>query len=220
MNRKVVTVFGALLGWAAWTVGIVAELHKVFPGKEGEALAAWAQAVGSIGAVFAVFVIAWWQSLATLRAVRSAQQERRRSIVAVAEAAAELGRRIGTVLDEPDEGHVRMYGVYDKSIVDGTVHALSIAPAHEIGTRDGVVALLALRDQLRWLGMAMEKYLAGPWQLPEHQNVFESCGDDPVMRGKVAEAIGGVLVKNVRTHLDQIQKCYRQLADAVMALEI
>jgi hypothetical protein len=183
--------------------------------SDGQTLAAWFQAVGSIAAIFVAFVVGRQQAKAALRAVTEEQRARRDSIVAVAGAAAEHARRIEEVLEYPDPGHARMYDVYDKTIVDGMVHALTSAPAHEVGSPAGVIALLALRDQFAFLGIQMERYLGGPRRIPEFQREVESCGDDLEYQQTVIEGQERVLTQNVRVHLDQIQRRYAGLAAAV-----
>lgn len=180
-----------------------------FPGDAGQNLAAWLQAVGSIGAILAAFLVG-------RQTIAEERNGRRQSIVAVAGAAAEHARRIRDVLDlGNDPGHARMYNVYDKTIIDGMVHALTDAPAHEVGSPDGVIALLALRDQFVFLGVQMERYLAGPRKLEEIQSAIESCGDNRAVRDATIRDAEGVLENNVRGRLEQIQRHHDELAAAV-----
>ena len=207
--------------WVAisvWTIGSCALawfMWKQYPGTDGQTLAAWFQAVGSIAAIFVAFLIGREQSNAALRAVTDQQHERRKSITAVAGAAAEHARRIGDALEQDGIGHVGIYGVYDQTIVDGVVHALTNAPAHEVGTPEGVIALLMLRDQFVFLGVAMEKYLKGPEQLPEFKQSLDACADDLIYRRGVVETGERVLKGNVRGRLDQIRHFHNQLLAAV-----
>lgn len=202
----VCTILGIVLVWSLW---------KAFPGVDGQTLAAWSQAIGSIGAILAAFLVGQQQSRAALQAVTEQQRERRDSIVAVAGAAAEHARRIRAVLDQEDPGHAKMYNIYDKSIVDGIVHALTSAPAHGVGSPDGVIAFLALRDQCVFLGITMERYLDGPWRDPEFKREVESCGDNVEEQNTVIEGQKLVLAHNVRIHLDQIESHYTALKGAV-----
>lgn len=183
-------------------------LSKRFAGAGGQDLAAWLQAVGSIAAILAAFLVG-------RQTIAEERNERRRSIVAVAGAAAEHARRIREVLDRGDDpGNVRMYNVYDKSIVDSMVHALTNAPAHEVGSPEGVIALLALRDQCVFLGVQMEAYLRGPWKLEGVQKAIESCGDDRKAQRDTIQAAEQSLRANVRMRLEQIQLRYSELAPA------
>jgi hypothetical protein len=174
----------AALAWFLW---------KAFPGTDGQTLAAWFQAVGSIAAIVVAFLVGREQSKTALRAVTEQQRERRDNIVAVAGAAAEHARRIKAVLEQEDPGHAKMYNIYDKTVVDGVVHALTAAPTHEVGSPDGVMALLALREQFALLSVHMERYLTD-------------------------QAAGEVLKNNVRTRLEQIQRFHDELAMAVARL--
>lgn len=175
MNKTLLIVTGSLMGWAAWTVSLVWGLHALFPGKEGDSFAAWAQAVGSIGAVFAVFVVAWRQSQQTLESVRNAQREKRHSILAIAEAAATHASRFGKALGRED-AKVGVYSIYDKAIIKGVVEALTDAPAHEVGSRDGVLAFLEIRARFGWLGAAIEKFLAPLESDLDYKRLLDSCG--------------------------------------------
>jgi hypothetical protein len=199
----------AALAWFLW---------KAFPGSDGQTLAAWFQAVGSIAAITVAFLVGRDQSKAALRAVTEQQRERRDSIVAVAGAAAEHARRIRDVLEQEDTGRAMMHNVYDKTIVDGIVNALTSAPAHEVGSPDGVIALLALRDQFVFLGVQMKKYLDGPLELEEFRKLIESCGDDREQRRTTVQVAERVLKQNVRTRLQQIQRFHDELTTAVARL--
>ncbi|MGH8290623.1 MAG: hypothetical protein ACREV7_16655 [Steroidobacteraceae bacterium] len=195
--------------------GLACSLSEFFTGPDGQTLAAWFQAIGSIAAIGAAFLVGRQQSKAALRAVTEQQRARRDSIVAVAGAAAEHARRIGDALERDGLGHAEMYNVYDQTIVDGMVHALTNAPAHEVGSPAGVIALLALRDQFTFLGVQMKKYLDGPWKDPELQRIIDSCGDDREHRRTVIKDQEQVLAGNVRRRLEQIQRYYSELKAAV-----
>jgi hypothetical protein len=194
---------------------------KLFPGsKDGQTAAAWFQAVGSIAAIAGAFYISERQTKAALRslvAAQSAQEKaRQRSILAIAEAADEHARRIGDAFSK-DDIYVALAFVYDKTIIDGVVGALSNAPVHEVGSRDAVMALLSLRDQFVFLGIAVETFLARPHNHPVLRMGIEQLSQ-PNEREQRQElvAIGeAVLAKNVRTHLDKIRGNYISLERAV-----
>lgn len=198
----------------AWTIGSCAIawfMWKHYPGTDGQTLATWFQAVGSIAAIFVAFLVGREQSRAALKAVTERQRETRDSIVAVAGAAAEHARRIRVALDKDSAGHAMIYTVYDKTIIDGVVHALTNAPAHEVGTPNGVIAFLMLCDQFVFLGVAMEEYLKGPMQLPQYKESLDACGGDLNCRRGVIETSERVLRNNVCLRLDQIQSLHDQL---------
>jgi ABC-type nickel/cobalt efflux system permease component RcnA len=112
---------------------------------QSQTAAAWFQAIGSIAAIVAAFWMGERQARAALQSVVDAhsieQKDRRRSILAVAEAAAEHARRIDEAFSQP-EPRPALTSVYDKTIIAGMAEALGRAPAHEVGSRDGVIALL------------------------------------------------------------------------------
>lgn len=182
-------------------------------------LAAWFQAFGTIGAIAVAFWVGHQQAKVVLGSAREQQLEKRRSIVAVAEAAAEHARNIGEVLGEIDPGHTKMYGVYAKSIFDGMIRALSSAPIHELGTAEGVIALLAIRDQFVFLDVAMERHLGGPYKIPEFVREVESCGADASSQQDVIEGQKTMLSDNVRTHLRNIRDLYSTLQASVVGVD-
>lgn len=190
-------------------------MSNFFTGPDGQTWAAWFQAIGSIAAIGAAFLVGRQQSKAALRVVTEQQRATRDSIVAVAGAAAEHARRIGDVLERDSFGHAEMYNVYDQTIVDGMVHALTNAPAHEVGSPAGVIALLALRDQFAFLGVQMKEYLAGPREHKELRIAIESCGDNREAERGTIQAGEQVLAGNVRRRLELIQHYYGELKAAV-----
>jgi hypothetical protein len=209
-----------ILGWlvAAFATAII--LWQCFPaGADGQTLAAWFQAIGSIAAIFAVILVGKEQAQATLDAVTRAhsigQHGQRRSILAVAEAAAEHAKRIGDAFSEPDP-RIALAFRYDKSIVNGTIQALSSAPTHEVGSRDGVIALLSLRDQFVFLETNMEAYIAGPFADPLLKKAIDSCGDDRKMRQQTIDSGNAGLAKNVKIRLAKIREDYESLERAIL----
>jgi hypothetical protein len=208
MSKRKRKIGAWIIVGAIWFLFLAWLLSRCFPGDAGENLAAWLQAVGSMSAILAAFLVG-------RQTISQERDERRKSIVAVAGAAAEHARSIRVVLAQEDPGHAKMYNIYDKSIVDGMVHALTSAPAHEVGSSDGVIALLALRDQCVFLGITMKRYLDGPWQHLEFKREVESCGDNVEDQNTVIKGQKLVLAHNVRIHLDQIERHYTALKSAV-----
>jgi len=179
-------------------------------------LASWVQAIGSIMAIVAAIVIGAYQSWATRKAVVDAQQLKegasQRSIMAVADAAYSHAQRIGEAMEKPDEPIV-LYQVYDKSIVDGVVRALTDAPVYEVGSRDGILALLSLRDQFVFLGIAIEAFIAGPAKDPHMRRALDTLMEpaDGPQRMAVVKQGKTVLARNVSVHLDKIRDDYSSL---------
>ena len=207
----------AITVWAFWTGLLTWLLHRLFPGNPGQSLALWFQAVGSIGAVFAAFFIAWRQSTESLATMRNTQRGRRNSILAVADAALEQVRHFEEILTGQN-ARAHMIMEYDKSIVEGIVEALSNVPVHEIGSQEGVTALLKMTDQFRRLGVVMQKYLDGPTRDPEAQQMLESnwnSGPTPAVAIRDFERIFG---ENVRTQLDAIKRYYEDMKMSIRTL--
>ena len=96
-------------------------------------------------------------------------------------------------------------------------NALSVVPAHEVGSRDAVLALLQLRDQFVFLGAVVKRFLDGPWKDQDLKTIIDSCGDDVKMRRSVIEQNQKIQVSNVRLHLDAIFLHYQKLSIALGA---
>ena len=124
--------------------------------------AAWAQAVGSSGAIIAAFMVGREQSRAAIAAVSAAHalQEagRLKSILAIGEAAFDRAKQIGEAISQYESNRVALYQVYDPTVISSLAAALSSVPAHEVGSRDGAIAVLDLRDQIRFLGESVERF--------------------------------------------------------------
>lgn len=183
-------------------------------GPDSQTAAAWVQAVGSIAAIIGAFWISNRQASAAIQAVNTAhkleQRDRRRSILAVAEACAEHARRIDDAFSQPNP-RLALTAVYDRTIINGMVGALGSAPAHEVGSRDGVIALLSLRDQFAFLGQSVDTYIAGPWSHPELKKAIDACGDSREQRDRTVRTGEAVLARNVQVHLGKIRSDYEIL---------
>ena len=125
--------------------------HPIFLGLTTAELAAWAQALGSIGAIIAALIVVWLQPRAALKV-------RQRSILAIAEAGLARIEEIRGAFahDDPLKIASTLSVAYHPTVVDAIVHALTNVPAHEVGSRDGVIALLSLRDQFTFLQKSIE----------------------------------------------------------------
>ena len=104
-----------------------------------------------------------------------------------------------------------LYDVYDKTIIDGIVRALTDIPIHEIGTRDAVLALLSLRDQYVFLGVAVQTFIAGPEGDTLLRRALDSVGTDTKAQIALRKDQKALLARNVRQRVDWIGKQYRTL---------
>jgi hypothetical protein len=211
--------FGVLLT-IAMTSALSVVLWKIFPaGADGQTAAAWFQAMGSIAAIGGAFFIGERQAAAALESVIAAQAAqgiaRQKSILAIAEAADEHAGRIGDAFSK-DDIFFALMSVYDKTIINGVVGALGNAPAHEVGSRDGVMALLSLRDHFVFLGIAVEAFLARPLNHPELRKGIEEFSQPHELKQRQHQIALGeqVLAGNVRIQLDQIHRHFISLKEA------
>ncbi len=169
---------------------------------------AWVQAIGSlVGLGIAIFV-------STLP-LKHAAKQKRATFFAIVEAAHTRAQSIRKAVDEMDwetGGTAGIYNVYHKSVIDGLVRALQGIPTHELGTSDAVLALLALTDQIVFLGDAVDKLLLGPHNDPELAKAYDSI--DPVdykQRREITRIAYSVRQQNIRGHLKQIDLHYEVL---------
>jgi hypothetical protein len=205
-------------------VGVI--FARIFPHWDTEfvkLLIDTATAVGTVGAVIVALFVGNQQAAAVLRSVQDAHLlevgSRQKSILAIAEAANEHARRIGDIFALPESDiPLALYSTFDQTIIDGIVRVLSTVPAHEVGSRDGVIALLALRDQVVFLGVAIETYKT-PEKNPETEKLFLTyAGDDPENR-KILKSLRSntkvVLAANVRGRVATIAQHYATLVKAI-----
>jgi hypothetical protein len=180
-------------------------------------LAAWVQAIGSIIAIVAAIVIGWWQAKVARESLVNAQviaeRARQRGILAIAEAALEHSRRFDEALSQSESGNfIALYEVYDQSIIDGMVQALSEVPTHEVGSRDAVISLLSLRDQFRFLGRTIEDY-KNPRRDPEIAKLL--LENEAPERQKIWTEVKAIFAKNVRDRIATIRTDYESLKSAI-----
>jgi hypothetical protein len=179
-----------------------------------EALATWVVALVTAGAVLVAVIV-------PLRQMRKERLERRRSILAVAEAAHTHARRIFEAVDATDRRtglpSLALHDAYDRSIIDSVTHALRKVPLHELGTRDGVLALMRLTDQMIFLGRAVEDLKASPTVERESSlPTFGSGNQFPnEVPGQVRAVLASVRVENVRGHWKAIDESYQLLKCSV-----
>ncbi len=92
------------------------------------------------------------------------------------------------------------------------MRALTRVPAHEIGSRDGVMALLSLRDQFVFLGKAIATYET-PAKDPEIAKMLLHLSGPE--RLKILTSRKTILAGNVKARIATIRKYYEALALAV-----
>ncbi len=186
--------------------GLISALE--IKGLESSEAAGWTQAIGSIAAVVAAYFIANHQSKSSLEAIANAQKLaenfKKNGTLAVVRAANTHATNIGNAV--ASDSPVQIYEVYDKSIINGVVAALSAAPLYELGSTNAVIALLALRDQFVFLGNAVETYIAGPWQDEDIRRMLESlpAGGPANERAKAHNSVSQQYAKNVQDRVAYI----------------
>ncbi|WP_426101765.1 hypothetical protein [Pseudomonas sp. PSPC3-3] len=174
---------------------------------------AWVQAIGAIFALVVAILVPHLQ-------VKKALSEKRKAMLAVAEAANAHACNIREVIAATNytEGHVspRIHEVYHKVIIEGIVKALQGVPMHELGSTNGVLAMLSLTDQMVFLGNAVEALISGPARHPELSKTLASIEPNDRKSYREANERGfAVLAGNVRIHLNKIYKDYESLVKSV-----
>lgn len=172
-------------------------------------LPAWIQAGGSVLAIIASSWIASHDKV-------SRQKDRRKDVLAVAEAAHHFSKKIRGIIDSScsKEGivNIEIYNVYHDSVVNSYAKALGNIPFHEIGSSTAVQALLAMQVQFsELLGSSIDKLLQGVDSDVDFQNGVSAYDHYPEhqrteMTVKLKEVHFKVLSRNVKVHLDVIDK--------------
>jgi len=209
-------------GWAAplaTFIGLIAivAFTKWPPDKSGD-WSGWAQAVGSIVAIFGAFRISERQTRDAFASVANAQaladSAKRKSILAIAEAANDQVNNIDGIFSSK-EIRANLSMAFHQSILDSMVGALSAVPFHEVGSRDGVLALLNIRDQFVFLGKSIEVFLDGPDKHSGFQENIKGYEDNIATIRQIRETFSGVLAGNVKVHLREINESYKILEKSI-----
>lgn len=176
-----------------------------------DAAPAWIQAIGSILALLAVFLV-------SKIPVNHAASVKRKTIFAMVEATHTHAQNIRSAVDAMQDpiDTIHIYKVYNNVIIEGVVKALQGIPMHELGSSKGVLAMLSLTDQMVFLGVAVEILLNGPYNHPMMAKTLEDLDkNDHARRLKLAATGFSVLKHNVKVHLDQIDKDFESLKDSL-----
>jgi hypothetical protein len=161
----------------------------------------------AIGAVSAGIYVVWLGPGATLKA-------RQKSILAIAQAGLARAKQIGEAFERPGSLDIVtvIYTIRHRTLLEGIVEALTNVSVHDIGSREGVVALLNLRDQFQFLGPSIE--------------IFETPTTDPQMvktllalneteRQQYLTGRQPALAEKVGDRLATIERDYEALARAL-----
>lgn len=177
-----------------------------------EWLPAWIQAVGSIFALGVAIYI-------SRSAAKHAELSRRKAILAIAEAAHTHACQIRNAMDMmglATGNNTQIYKVYHKVVIEGVVKALQGIPMHEVGSSNGVLAILSLSNQMVFLGDSIETLIDGPYKIPSVVNALESIDKgDHARRQEYCARIYENLQNNVRGHLDLIDENFESLKKSI-----
>ena len=181
-------------------------IKKYVPSSSSE-VASWIQAFGSVMAIFAAIWISDRQETVAL-------DSKRRSILAIVEAVyqrAEIYRSM--ILNSDFENHLpnsELYNVYDRSVITGITRALSGIPLYEVGSSEGVMALILLNDQFLFLGKEIENFMAGIHNHPDFSKQLEQLAgpENKDLRSKCSKDMFKLLAKNTEIHLNKIKELY------------
>lgn len=160
--------------------------------------ATWVQAVGSIGAIFAAFMIGARQADVALMSVREAAHltEKRRieAVLGMVEFANSLADKCLDLFRE--DGYSRL--AYVLTQVDDPLENLTVAlnaiPMHEIGSAHAVSALIQLRSSTAYLEKAINRLLGLAASIDP--GAHWSNADTSVVR---------LCCKNIKRAADQLQ---------------
>lgn len=179
------------------------------PHYDPSLMAAWVQAVGSIAAIVgAVWGIRYQ--------MERSERKRLESILAVAEAAIERVDLVGRLMSEPDP-RISLVREFDQSMLDGVLSAFAGVPVHEVQSGKGVIALMALRDQLGFLGRAIAVCIDGPDSNPPFERILQKTlvSEGPDAWQELRVRFDGILKENVMTHVKVSREQYAALIKSV-----
>jgi hypothetical protein len=152
-------------------------------------------------------------AIAAVAAAHALQEAGRlKSILAIGEAAFDRAQRIGEAVSCHASDPAALYNVYDKTVITSLTAALTSVPAHEIGSRDAAIAVLDLRDQIRFLGDSVETF-KDPRPDPDTAKMLPTL--DPAQAQAVLKQRKIILAKNVKMHVDKITELYAMLNRAI-----
>jgi hypothetical protein len=174
-----------------------------------EPLAAWVQAVGTLVALFIAIYL-------PIRQDRKARRRKRQAMIAVAEAAYAHAKRIIDAIDASEverlNRSLHLYEVFDQSIIDGDIKALRDVPLHELGSRDSVVAMRQLTDQMLFFGQATQKFMDGQNKAAGFIEAVKSTGTDELnQRPMLFDQQFSILAANARMRWREIDASFAVL---------
>jgi hypothetical protein len=130
-----------------------AGLIALFPPRTTGDVAAWVQAIGTIGAIVGSFLVAEMQATAAARtaeqAANAAELSKQAKFVAIAAyglGAADYVRDI--IRDEDSISPVVFARSYNRSLVQDAAEALKGIPLHEVGSPEAIAAIAGMRRAL------------------------------------------------------------------------
>lgn len=199
-----------LVGLAAVVlVSFFAASFPETPHYKPELMASWVQAVGGVATIIGGVWGIRYQ-------LERSEQKRLESILAVAEAAIERVELVGRLMSESDP-RISLIRDFHQSMLDGVLTAFAGVPVHEVQSGRGVIALMALRDQLGFLGRAIAQCIDGPDSHPSFERMLraalESEGPDAWQELRVR--VEGILREGVMTHVEASRVQYAALIKAV-----
>lgn len=197
---RIIELLFALVALGLVTLALVFAFRRY-----GTDAAAWVQAVGSILAIVAAGAAVQYQ-------LNRADQNRRRAVFAVADAAKFRVDEIAGLVSRDDPRDALLCN-FHHSILDRLISAFDASPVHEIQRGDGIVAFLAIRDQLAFLKNAVQALIDGPEKHPDLGKSLDEYSDlfDQDEVSKYRARCVDVLRKNVMTHIASIEDHHRVL---------
>ncbi|RQY73100.1 hypothetical protein DF110_06010 [Burkholderia stagnalis] len=179
--------------------------------------AAWVQAVGSVVAIMGAVWATKSQTKVAIDAVvtqhKLEREERRKAAKAIVEAAmlrASEIRKQFTSANRADEVQTLIRKSYDKTILDGLVHAMYGIPVHELGSSVAVTELLLLRDQFVFLAGAIQRFMSESALTGSYESMLKQAYEDVKSTSKLTDELtdrgNGHSQGTVGTHLNEIDR--------------
>lgn len=212
-----VTAAGVALAIRGWPTLEDATTQQVW--------AAWAQAVGSVIAVVAAFLVGRQQAQSTLKAVDRTHElgvlAKRSAISSVVDVVHRRIEEICVALGPNIADRVNLWEVYHPDIIESMKTALRDLPVYELASAQAIDGLLRFREQLVFFGQSLNKYYDGFHQDALFMEGYEQFkGPDPDYRKHREGMVKGwheASVRNIQNQRAYLLKQYEMFKSALNA---
>lgn len=223
MGKSVWPEAMALIGTAGFTALAIRGWPSVDDAITQQVWAAWAQALGSVIAVVAAFLVGRQQAQSTLRAVERTHElgvlAKRSAISSVVDVVHMRVEEICAVLGPNISDRVDLWKVYHPDIVESMKTALRDLPVYELASSQAIDGLLRFREQLVFFGQSVKKYYDGFHVDPLFMESFDQLkgADYRQQQEKLVKGWHEVSVRNIEDQRAYLRGHYDMFKSALNA---